>query len=360
IKDAATIIVRLQDKRELEAKVIGTDKRSDIALLKLDASDLPTVKMGSSEELEVGEWVVAIGSPFGFDHSVTAGIVSAKGRSLPSDSYVPFIQTDVAINPGNSGGPLFNMKGEVVGVNSQIYSRTGGFMGLSFSVPMDVAMKVVEQIKSSGHVQRGWLGVQIQDVSRELAESFGMKRPQGALVSKVVKDSPAEKSGLQVGDVIIEFNGKTVSTSSQLPPMVGITTIEKDVPVVVVRRGKNKTLTVRIGELTDETAVPVIQDVKENTLEIERMNIKVSDLPEEMREQLKIPSGGSLIHHVSKGSAADSGLRRGDVILQVQYQDVKNAKHLKKIIKNASSDHPLALLVQRGKHPKYLAIKLND
>ena len=360
IKDAAKIIVRLQDKRELEAKVIGTDKRSDIALLKLDASDLPTVKMGSSEELEVGEWVVAIGSPFGFDHSVTAGIVSAKGRSLPSDSYVPFIQTDVAINPGNSGGPLFNMKGEVVGVNSQIYSRTGGFMGLSFSVPMDVAMKVVEQIKSSGHVQRGWLGVQIQDVSRELAESFGMKRPQGALVSKVVKDSPAEKSGLQVGDVIIEFNGKTVSTSSQLPPMVGITTIEKDVPVVVVRRGKNKTLTVRIGELTDETAVPVIQDVKENTLEIERMNIKVSDLPEEMREQLKIPSGGSLIHHVSKGSAADSGLRRGDVILQVQYQDVKNAKHLKKIIKNASSDHPLALLVQRGKHPKYLAIKLND
>jgi serine protease Do len=360
IKDAATIIVRLQDKRELEAKVIGTDKRSDIALLKLDASDLPTVKMGSSEELEVGEWVVAIGSPFGFDHSVTAGIVSAKGRSLPSDSYVPFIQTDVAINPGNSGGPLFNMKGEVVGVNSQIYSRTGGFMGLSFSVPMDVAMKVVEQIKSSGHVQRGWLGVQIQDVSRELAESFGMKHPQGALVSKVVKDSPAEKSGLQVGDVIIEFNGKAVSTSSQLPPMVGVTSIEKDVPVVVVRRGKNQTLTVRIGELTDEVAEPVIQDVEAGALEIERMNIKASDLPEEMREQLKIPSGGSLIHQVSKGPAADSGLRRGDVILQVQYQDVKNAKHLKKLIEDASSDRPLALLVQRGNHPIYLAIKLND
>ncbi len=361
IKDAATIIVRLQDRRELEAKVIGTDKRSDIALLKLDGRDLPTVKIGSSSDLEVGEWVFAIGSPFGFDHSVTAGIVSAKGRSLPSDSYVPFIQTDVAINPGNSGGPLFNMKGEVVGVNSQIYSRTGGFMGLSFSVPMDVAMKVVEQIKSSGHVQRGWLGVQIQDVSRELAESFGMKHPQGALVSKVVKDSPAEKSGLQVGDVIIEFNGKAVSTSSQLPPMVGVTSIEKDVPVVVVRRGKNQTLTVRIGELTEEVAAePVIQDVEEDAFEIERMNIKVSDLPENMREQLKIQHGGSLIHQVSKGPAADSGLRRGDVILQVQYQDVKNAKHLMELIKDASSDRPLALLVQRGNHPIYLAIKLND
>lgn len=360
VKDAATIIVRLQDRRELEAKVIGSDKRSDIALLKLDGNDLPTVKIGSSADLEVGEWVVAIGSPFGFDHSVTAGIVSAKGRSLPSDSYVPFIQTDVAINPGNSGGPLFNMKGEVVGVNSQIYSRTGGFMGLSFSVPLDVAMKVVEQIKSSGHVKRGWLGVQIQDVSRELAESFGMKTPQGALVSKVVKDSPAQKSGLQVGDVIIKFNGKSIATSSALPPMVGITPIKKDVPVVVVRRGKNKTLTVRIGELTDEVAETPIQEEKAGTVEIDRMGVNVSDVPEDMRAQLKIPRGGSLIHQVKQGPAADSGLRRGDVILQVQYQDVEDAKQLKQLIDAVDSGRPVAILVQRGIHPIYLAIKLND
>ncbi len=360
VKDAATIIVRLQDRRELEAKVIGSDKRSDIALLKLDGNDLPTVKIGSSADLEVGEWVVAIGSPFGFDHSVTAGIVSAKGRSLPSDSYVPFIQTDVAINPGNSGGPLFNMKGEVVGVNSQIYSRTGGFMGLSFSVPLDVAMKVVEQIKSSGHVKRGWLGVQIQDVSRELAESFGMKNPQGALVSKVVKDSPAQKSGLQVGDVIIKFNGKSIATSSALPPMVGITPIKKDVPVVVVRRGKNKTLTVRIGELTDEVAETPIQEEEAGTVEIDRMGVNVSDVPEDMRAQLKIPRGGSLIHQVKQGPAADSGLRRGDVILQVQYQDVEDAKQLKQLIDAVDSGRPVAILVQRGIHPIYLAIKLND
>ncbi|MEE9344732.1 MAG: DegQ family serine endoprotease [Methylococcales bacterium] len=361
VKDAATIIVRLQDRRELEAKVIGSDKRSDIALLKLDGNNLPTVKIGSSADLEVGEWVVAIGSPFGFDHSVTAGIVSAKGRSLPSDSYVPFIQTDVAINPGNSGGPLFNMKGEVVGVNSQIYSRTGGFMGLSFSVPMDVAMKVVEQIKSSGHVQRGWLGVQIQDVSRELAESFGMNKPQGALVSKVVKNSPAQKSGLQVGDVIIEFNGKTITTSSALPPMVGVTSIDKDVPVVVVRRGKNKTLTVRIGELTDEVVeTPIQEKEKEGIVEIERMGVNVSDVSEDMRAQLKIPRGGSLIHQVKPGPAADSGLRRGDVILQVQYQDVEDAKQLKQLIEAVDSGRPVAILVQRGIHPIYLAIKLND
>jgi serine protease Do len=361
IKDAHTIIVRLQDRRELEAKVIGSDKRSDIALLKIDADDLPTVNIGSSANLEVGEWVLAIGSPFGFDHSVTAGIVSAKRRSLPSDSYVPFIQTDVAINPGNSGGPLFNMKGEVVGVNSQIYSRTGGFMGLSFSVPMDVAMKVVDQLKSSGHVQRGWLGVQIQDVSRELAESFDMNKPEGALVSKVVKNGPAQKSGVQVGDVIIEYDGKPVPTSSALPPMVGVTTIGDTVPVVVIRQGKQRTLSVQIGELTDDVTETSIQDDKEvGVVDIARMGINVSDVPEDMRTQLQIVSGGALIYQVKKGPAADSGLRRGDVILQVQYQDVIDAKQLKQLIDAADSDRPVAILVQRGNHPIYLAIRLND
>jgi serine protease Do len=361
VKDAQTIIVRLQDRRELEAKVIGSDKRSDIALLKLNADDLPTVKIGSSADLQVGEWVLAIGSPFGFDHSVTAGIVSAKRRSLPSDSYVPFIQTDVAINPGNSGGPLFNMKGEVVGVNSQIYSRTGGFMGLSFSVPMDVAMKVVEQLKSSGHVQRGWLGVQIQDVSRELAESFDMAIPEGALVSKIVKNGPAQKSGLQVGDVIIEYGGKPVPTSSALPPMVGVTTIGDSIPVVVIRKGTKRTLSVRIGELTDDVAETSTQDTREaGVVDIERMGVNVSDVPEDMRTQLQIGRGGALIYQVKKGPAANSGLRRGDVILQVQHQDVVDAKQLKQLIDAADSNRPVAILVQRGNHPIYLAIKLND
>ncbi len=360
VKDADTIIVRLEDRREIEAKVIGSDKRSDIALLKIDATDLPTVKIGSSADLEVGEWVIAIGSPFGFDHSVTAGIVSAKGRSLPSDSYIPFIQTDVAINPGNSGGPLFNMKGEVVGVNSQIYSRTGGFMGLSFSVPMDVAMKVVEQLKSSGHVQRGWLGVQIQDVSRELAESFGMDKPEGALISKVIKNSPAQKSGLEVGDVIIEYNDNNVPTSSTLPAMVGVTEIGKRVPVVVIRQGKKRNLSVRIGELTDEVAETTIQDVEQGIVEIDRMGVNVSDVSEDMRAQLQISTGGVLIYQVNKGPAAESGLRRGDVILQVQYKDVKNAEQFKQLIDAAETDRPVAMLVQRGKHPIYLAINLND
>ena len=225
IKDADEILVRLQDRRQLVATLIGSDKRSDVALLKIDANDLPKVKLGSSDDLKVGEWVLAIGSPFGFDHTVTAGIVSAKGRSLPNDNYVPFIQTDVAINPGNSGGPLFNMDGEVVGINSQIYSRTGGFMGLSFAIPMEVVMNVVEQIKTQGFVSRGWLGVQVQDVTRKLAESFGMDAPKGALVAKVMVDSPAEKADFKVGDVIIEFNNKKIDTSAVLPPLVGMTSI---------------------------------------------------------------------------------------------------------------------------------------
>lgn len=219
VEKADEILVRLSDRRELVAKLIGTDKRSDLALLKIEASDLPVVKVGKDKEIKVGEWVMAIGSPFGFDHSVTVGVVSALGRSLPRESYVPFIQTDVAINPGNSGGPLFNLDGEVIGINSQIYSRTGGFMGLSFAIPMEVALDVVAQLKDKGYVARGWLGVLIQDVTRELAESFGMKQPAGALVAKVLKDGPAAKAGIKVGDVVLEFAGKAIHTSSDLPPV---------------------------------------------------------------------------------------------------------------------------------------------
>src|SRR3569623_652058 len=255
IKDAKEIVVRLSNRREYVAELVGSDARSDVALLKIDAKNLPVVQIGSSAKLKAGEWVLAIGSPFDFDHSVTAGIVSALGRSLPNENYVPFIQTDVAINPGNSGGPLFNMDGEVVGVNSQIYSRTGGFMGLSFAIPIDLAMDVVEQIKTKGKVSRGWLGILMQDVTRELAESFGMDRPGGALVAQVLPDSPALKAGIKVGDVVLEFNGVTIIDSASLPPIVGRTHIGDEIPVKLVRGGKQMTVKVKIGELPPEDDV---------------------------------------------------------------------------------------------------------
>ena len=260
VNNADEIVVKLTDRRELVAKLIGSDARTDIAVLKVQATSLPVVNIGSPNDLKVGEWVLAIGSPFGFDQSVTAGIVSAKGRSLPGGNYVPFIQTDVAINPGNSGGPLFNMDGKVVGINSQIYSRTGGFMGLSFAIPMDVAMNVVDQIKTSGKAAHGWLGVQIQDVTRQLAESFGMKQPQGALVSKIIPNSPAEKAGLQIGDVITEFNGHPIQSSADLPPMVGMTPINDEGKLTIIRQGETKTVEFKVGLLPDQdTKTPIVK-----------------------------------------------------------------------------------------------------
>ena len=252
VSDADEIQVRFSDRRTYDAKVIGSDKGSDVALIKIDATDLPTVKIGKSSDLKVGEWVLAIGSPFGFDHTVTAGIVSAKGRSLPSENYVPFIQTDVAINPGNSGGPLINLDGEVIGVNSQIYSRTGGFMGLSFAIPIELAMNVADQLRESGKVSRGYLGVLIQDVDRNLAESFGMPQPYGALVSRVMSGSPADKAGVAVGDVILAFNGKKLLNSSQLPPMVGTTRIEEKATLRILRDGKERDIPVKVGRLPDD------------------------------------------------------------------------------------------------------------
>ncbi|MGI9332848.1 MAG: Do family serine endopeptidase, partial [Gammaproteobacteria bacterium] len=252
IRDADQVIVRLSDRREFKAEVIGGDDRSDIALLKIDATGLPVVNVGSGYNVKVGEWVLAIGSPFGFEHSATAGIVSATGRSLPRENYVPFIQTDVAINPGNSGGPLFNLEGEVVGVNSQIFSRTGGFMGLSFAIPIDVAMDVADQLRTKGRVSRGWLGVLIQDVTRELAESFGMNKPEGALIAKVLEDSPADEAGFEVGDVVLSFNDQPVGESSDLPPIVGRTRVGARVPVEILRDGESKILHVLTAELPEE------------------------------------------------------------------------------------------------------------
>lgn len=347
VKDADEIIVRLSDRREFEASLIGTDKRSDVALLKIEADNLPVVKIGSADRLKVGEWVLAIGSPFGFDHSVTAGIVSAKGRSLPSENYVPFIQTDVAINPGNSGGPLFNLDGEVVGVNSQIYSRTGGFMGLSFAIPIEVAMDVAGQLRDKGSVSRGWLGVLIQDVTRELAESFDMEKPVGALVAKVLPDSPASNGGLQVGDIILKFNGKEVVDSSALPPLVGQTPLNSNAAVEVLRNGKLTKLSVLIGELpTEEEVAQTSQPARVLT---DKLGLRVTQ-PDE--------GEGVLVEEVKPGAAREAGIRTGDIITMLDNQQVGSVSQFREIVESLEQGKTVAVLVQRRSGPLFLAIKI--
>lgn len=356
VKDADEIVVKLSDRRELIAKVIGSDSRTDVALLKIEAKDLPVVEIGSPETLQVGEWVLAIGSPFGFEQSVTAGIVSAKGRSLPGGNYVPFIQTDVAINPGNSGGPLFNMDGKVVGINSQIYSRTGGFMGLSFAIPMDVVMNVVDQIKTKGKVQRGWLGVQIQDVTRELAESFGMKRPVGALVSKIIAGSPAEKADLQIGDVIVEYNGQAIETSGDLPPLVGMTPIHQQAQLKVIRQGAKKTVTVDIGLLPEQDSQ--FAQLKKTPKLSNRLGVAVAELNDEQREQLQVMKNGVLVEEVGKGPAYQAGIQRGDVILRIANNIVRDVADFDKIVKKLPAGKSIAVLIQRRGSPVFLALKI--
>ncbi|MEE9552641.1 MAG: DegQ family serine endoprotease, partial [Gammaproteobacteria bacterium] len=359
IKDADKIIVRLNDRREFVAELIGTDERSDIAVLKIDANNLPTVRLGDSSNLKVGEWVLAIGSPFGFDHSVTAGIISAMGRSLPNENYVPFIQTDVAINPGNSGGPLFNLDGEVIGVNSQIYSRTGGFMGLSFAVPINVVTNVYHQLRDKGHVSRGWLGVLIQDVTRELAESFGMEKPHGALVAKIIPDSPAEAAGFEVGDVILIFNKQSVSFSSDLPPLVGTTDIGSRVPVKIMRRGKTKTLHVKIAELPADDS-KLASSGRSQSSPKNALNATVKDLTKEQREKLEINDHGVMVTNVSSGPAQKSGIRQGDIILIINNTKIKDVDHFEKLIAELPKDKSIPVLVQRRGGPIFLALKLTD
>ncbi|MCL4143865.1 UNVERIFIED_CONTAM: hypothetical protein GTU68_044808 [Idotea baltica] len=358
IKEADEIIVRFNDRTELEATVLGSDERSDIALLKVEATGLTAVKLGDSTKLQVGEWVLAIGSPFGFDSSATAGIVSALGRNLPSDNYVPFIQTDVAINPGNSGGPLFNMDGEVIGINSQIYSRTGGFMGVSFAIPMDVAMDVVEQIKSHGYVSRGWLGVVIQNVTRELAESFSLDKPQGALVSRVMPDSPAAKAGIETGDVILKFNGHEITTSSSLPPFVGRTKIGESVPVVVMRNKKLKTVKVTIEKLDEDAEVMTKTSAKSGRLVDDRIAVEVSDLTPQQREKYEIKEGGVIIVGVERGPGSKAGLRRGDVVMSLNNVDIVDAKQFLDIARDLPQDKAIPMLVQRQQGSIFLALKI--
>ena len=361
VQNADEVIVRLNDRREFVAELIGSDERSDIAVLKINATDLPTLKLGKSSNLRVGEWVLAIGSPFGFDHSVTAGIISAIGRSLPNENYVPFIQTDVAINPGNSGGPLFNLDGEVIGVNSQIYSRTGGFMGLSFAVPVDVVTSVYKQLRENGRVARGWLGVLIQDVTRELAESFDMDHPHGALIAKVLPEGPAEKAGLEVGDIVVKFNGEKVSFSSDLPPLVGSAPIDSVVPVEIIRRSKHMTINVKISELPPDDEVVANNTNKDSdSMKKNVLNITVKDLNKEQRKELEIDDYGVLVEEVGDGPAQVAGIRPGDALLLINNIKIVDASHFDKIMKDLPRGRSIPVLIQRRGGPIFLALKIDE
>lgn len=359
VKNADEIVVKLADRRELVAEIVGSDEKSDVAILKVDGKNLPVVKIGNSDKLRVGEWVLAIGSPFGFDYSATAGIVSAKGRSLPTENYVPFIQTDVAINPGNSGGPLFNLDGEVIGVNSQIFSRTGGFMGLSFAIPIDIAMDVSEQLKSKGKVVRGWLGVLIQPVTRELAESFGMKKPQGALVARVLPNSPAKAAGFKVGDVVLSFNKQPIYSNSDLPPIVGRTKVGKAIPVIVMRNGKKVKLKVTIGELPNDDEIVLTEKPspqgKSGT--VKKLGIRTGELSAEIRKELEFDKKGILVIDVQKGPARRAGMRKGDIIVMVDGKKVNTNKGLVKLLRSIPKGKSIPFLIHRKSGPVFLAIK---
>ena len=357
IDGADHIFVRLNDRREFEAKLIGSDASSDLALLKIEAKYLPTVEIGDSEKLKVGEWVIAIGSPFGFDYSVTAGIVSAKGRSLPNENYVPFIQTDVAINPGNSGGPLFNLDGKVVGINSQIYTRSGGFMGLSFAIPMNVAMEVVEQLKETGSVTRGWLGVAIQDVDKNLAESFGLKKAAGALVSQVVQNGPAGEAGVKYGDIITEFNGKPVILSSDLPHLVGRVRPGSNARLKVVRHGKVKMLTVKIGALPQEGLAEAAHSPAKN-ITSNRLGIEVTELTADQKTQWD--TDGVLVINVNQGPGANAGLINGDVITMVYSEIIRNLGDFQRVVGGLPSGRLVPMRIVRRGAPMFISLRVND
>ena len=359
VESADQVTVRLHDRRQLTAQVVGADPRSDVAVLKVEADDLPVVRIGNSDALEVGEWVLAIGSPFGFDFSVTAGIVSATGRALPNESYVPFIQTDVAINPGNSGGPLFNLSGEVIGINSQIYSRTGSFMGLSFAIPIEMAIDVADQIRNGGGVKRGWLGVIIQEVTMELAESFGMQVAHGALVSRILPDSPASQSSLRVGDVITHFEGKKIERSSSLPPLVGRVPANSDATLDVVREGKSVEVIVNIGELPsdDDLRQTVRPSAKPSIRNVLQMTVQPLD--DETREALGVDRGGVVVESVKEdGPAGEAGIVAGDIISMLDNKPIDNADDLRNVLAELDGGRNVAILVHRQEGPVFLAIQL--
>ena len=361
VDSADEITVKFNDKREFKAKVIGADRRTDVAVIKIEASGLQAVKFGDPTKLRVGEWVVAIGSPFGFENSVTAGIISAKGRSLPQENFVPFIQTDVAINPGNSGGPLFNLNGEVIGINSQIYSRTGGFMGLSFAIPIDVAMDISGQLRSAGRVSRGRIGVVIQEVSKELADSFGLAKPGGALVNGIEKGGPAERAGVETGDIILRFDGKPVVASADLPRIVGSTRPGAKVPLQLWRKGQTKDVTVTVGEIPDDRVAAgrgARPGDKKPEVAANRLGFVVSDLGDEKRRELRVP-GGAVVDEVRNQPRAD--VRAGDVIIAVTAKgsttDVKSAKQFNDLLATLDKGTTLTLQIRRGEANIFATIR---
>jgi serine protease Do len=363
VDDASEVLVRLTDKREFKAKVVGLDKRTDVAVLKIDATGLPKVTIGDPEKLRVGEWVAAIGKPFGLENTITAGIVSAKGRELPQENLIPFIQTDVPINPGNSGGPLFNMRGEVVGINSLIFSKTGGYMGLAFAVPIDVAMGAVKQIQEKGRVTRGRIGVQIQEVNKETAEAFGLSKAGGALVSSVEKNSPADKGGIESGDIILKADGKTVSSSSELPRIITQVKPGTKIPVQVWRKGTMKDLNVTVAELKEDEAPKIARKgaPSKDKAKPNRMGLALSDLTDDQKKELDVKSG-VLVEDVSGNVRGD--IQVGDVILSVISkgitQEAKSAEQVNTLIAKLDRGAAVTFLLRRGDAQRYSSVKIGN
>lgn len=346
---ADEILVQLADRRELPAKLIGKDDRSDVAVLQIDAKSLPAVRIANVDELKVGQWVMAVGSPFGLDYTATQGIISSLGRNLPSDNYTPFIQTDAAVNPGNSGGPLFNTKGEVIGINSQIYTSTGSYAGVSFAIPIDLAMDVVDQIKINGKVVRGWLGVQIQDVNADLAKTFKLDKPQGALISGIMPNGPASQSDLKVGDLILSFNGKAIEKSSELPVLVSRAKVNEKAELEILRNGKKQTIKVDIKAMDGEQLANQSQDASNNLL-----GLVVDEIPQDRAQK------GVVVSLVSEGPSADVGIMRGDVIAQINGQDIHSLADFNQVIAELKMGDVVRLLIQRGQNSYFVAVPLKE
>ena len=349
VADASEVMVKLTDRREFKSKLLGMDKSSDVAVIKIEAKDLPTVQIGNSANSRVGDWVLAIGSPFGFENSATAGILSAKSRSLPDGSYVPFLQTDVAVNPGNSGGPLFNLNGEVIGINSQIYSRSGGYQGLSFAIPIELAMNVEQQLLKHGKVQRGRMGVSVQEVNQALADSFGLTKPAGGLVSGVEAGSPAEKAGIQTGDVILAVNGREIGSAVELPALIASIPPGDSARVKIWRKGSAQEINIKIGAFSEEKLSKVDTQVSKG-----RLGVAVRALTPQEQKQAEI-NGGVLVED-SDGAAARAGIRAGDIILSVNGEAVRTPEQLRALI--AKAGKKAALLIQRDDSKNFVAVDL--
>lgn len=361
VADATEIVISLNDRREFKANLIGSDEKSDVALLKINTNEaLPYLSLGNSDEIRVGDWVVAIGSPYRLNFSVTAGIVSAKSRSIPDQgtSYIPFIQSDVAINPGNSGGPLFNLKGEVIGINAMIYSSGGGYMGISFTIPINYASEIIDQLKNNGVVSRGWLGVSVQEVTKDLADSFKLGNPRGALIGNVLKNSPAERAGLKNGDVILSFNKQKIIYSGDLPLIVGRIKPDTTVDAVIFRSGIEKKMRVKVGvleEITTENIIPATEDKIDDLLGLKLVPVK--ELSSEKVEQLKVESG-VFVEEVKDGPAKDAGIQVGDVITTMAFKEVSNLEDYNSILSELSIEDNLAVRIVRNGNGSFITIKL--